>query len=352
VVLDAAQVARNEVVVGTKGTSVLTPTRDVWVQCDGGPLPSPDGHFLVYGQAADPVEAKQLNPVPVQPTLRRINTITGEDTLFLDGACAPAWSHDGRLAYVRGTTAGWSTLPYLGQVVVQTTVPSAPPQVWTDQADTYQWLLWAGPRLLAERLRWPTTPGASVESEIVALDGPGQTRVLAESYSTLVALSQDGERALLSTRDSQTAGDTGARLSLVRLADGAKLGSLDFCGHCLGSLETLVQGVWQGDRVVTLLGGTPTGSLHPDSELVVLSVAGNQPVVQQVLGFDDKRIGPTSLVDLVPQSGDQFLVVLGRFRPPSLMACDLGQRTCVLDRTLPTGYRDARIVQNPSRPEH
>src|SRR5439155_7339292 len=130
---------------------------------------SPDGRLVLYvvaHSAGSPVGTG------IVPSLRLIDLATDVDTLVADGACAPAWAPDGRLAYVQGAVAGWSpgSGPLPGAVLVRAS-PGGRPVEWSLRPAAYQHLRFVAGAILATRI-------AMDKSELVLFDRPGVQHVV------------------------------------------------------------------------------------------------------------------------------------------------------------------------------
>lgn len=301
------------------------PSRSVSVSYFGpdcgsaGAALSPDGRRLLYLSVAT------VGAI-ASPSLRLLDRLTGEDGIFAEGACAPAWAPDGRVAYLQGQGPVPTGDSYPTKIVVRASLFAAP-VTWTADAGTYIGVHWAGNRLFASR-RVPLS-GSAWAWELVLFLGPSATRSFGYE-SELVAVSPDGSRALVTTLPLVPLETTErATLRLIRLADGADLASLRLDPEA----ENLApDGAWRGDRVLASVGLFPGGAMHPSPGLFVISVAGDHLAVTAQFWFSSPFVG----VGPFASYGKPFFVdadrvgalfALGRVR---YIECDLADRSCLL----------------------
>lgn len=195
------------------------------------------------------------------PVVRRYDPATGADDEFRAGAYAPAVSTTGVVAWAEDLDGR-----YLAHASNPTRIVVAAPggdEPWSEGADRLLIPLgWAGDVLVT----YEQQAGAS--ARIVAFDGPGQERVLAER-GDVIAFSPDGESILLAEYPV-----AGTSFVLVRVGDGARLATAS------AEVRAFHGGHWQGDTVVA---PTTTG-------LLTLGVAGGglqvgEPVTMSLADF-------------------------------------------------------------------
>lgn len=250
-----------------------------WVSPIG--VVSPDGSQVAYNAwssvvTVDPLLSASDQHVAVgdvigTPSIRIVDTSSGVDSQFADGAYSLAWRSDGTIAYVRGQSAAYRfSLPYSGDIVVRP--PGAgTEQTWSLQPDRYIVAAWAGNTLLAYR----EGPGEILD--LLAFDGPNQERTLG-SHTILISVSPDGTQALVF--------DGGASVPTVRLLDiatGTELSSTDLfsavpAGQTLYPHFLGYGGDWSGEYVVA----------ESDVGLVRLRIVGGVVSVTEILAFDSK----------------------------------------------------------------
>jgi hypothetical protein len=261
----------------------------------------------------------------VVPGVRTVDLATGTDTLVAEGACNPAWSESGALAYVKGVAAGGTEGdPYLGRVVVRSV--DGRESVWTADAARYEIAGWAGGRLLLYRF-------VRFESELLVIDPVTGLRSLAADAS-VIALAPDGSRALVSTMPTLPLNDSErATLRLLRLVDGVELSSLRLDPE----IENLSSsGSWRGDRIVATVGLFPGGISHPGPELFTISVAGNRIAIVEELVFESPLVGPGPFATITePFFKDASHVgALWWFAGMRYLECDLTAHRCSLSADL------------------
>jgi hypothetical protein len=267
------------------------PVRWLGATC-GGAVPDASNRHLPYttteaGEVLPPTPHRPASREPARgliPSLRRLDLQTGADTLLADLACGPAWSADGRLAYVQtvgpDTEEGWH-FP-LGYVMVQAS-PDSAAVPWTAEPQPLGGLVWANDRLLAQRGR---PRPASPAQDLVALDGSGAVQVLAAG-ATLIALSPDGTRALVTT--PQTSLPEYAA-SLIRVADGALLAYEPLPPWQAPNLAA--NATWVENRVFATVGRAPAyaSSAPPWPTIVVIAVADDHIEIEHVISMRRSEI--------------------------------------------------------------
>jgi WD40 repeat protein len=309
---------------------------------------SPDGSSVVYDAwtdlvTIDPVKSYSQQGITdgqplAEPSLRVIDTTTGTDTLLINGAYSFAWRMDGAVAFVKGTdTEVKANVPYTGDIVVRESL-NGPDEVWTSSPDYYVAVAWAEQTLLAYRI------GEGESADLRALSGPGQSRLIAAD-ATLVAVSPDGTRALISQSSAGAA-------SVIDVATGSTLANLDLLqtldpttGEPLGYLA--YAGSWVGDRVAAE-GGSGIVILDVTSSKLSLHSVLSLPSAQFPMHPHEPRFIDTtgsSVIAWVPIPGS------GGQAPGRLylyLNCNVDDAVC---RVGPTrGSRVFYPVSNPSRP--
>ena len=287
---------------------------------------APDGRRALYVVArttGDGVVRRDGVPLSgndeVAPSLRLIDLATDVDTLVADGACAPAWAADGRIAYVQGAVAGWSPGrgPRSGTIVVRAT-PGSRPAVWSSEAAGYQDLRFVGGGILATRL----DPDMSA---LVLFGRPGAARVVGRKMQ-LIAVAPSGSRALVTTIPDLY-GSERATVRLLRLPDGGELSSLRLDPEA----ENLAPGgSWQGVRVVTSVGFFPGGTTHPRPALFILDTTGDRLRIEEEFGFASRLVGPGPFADFQQPSFVDSSHVAGLFGyfGERYLSCDLVAHVC------------------------
>jgi hypothetical protein len=212
-------------------------------------VPSPDGRYLVYNawrelRRDDPSlswsdQGIEPGDALATPSIRVYDVVAEADTALEEGAFSLAWRADGALGYFKGAQREYRAgVPFVGDIVVRTSLDGRP-EVWSPEQARYVVVAWAGRTLIAYREREGET------LDVVALDAPGQLRVLA-SDSALVALSPDGRRALVEQGPAQGR----PALRVLDVASGEQEAALDLTtvDPAVGTIG--YAGDWHGDRVV------------------------------------------------------------------------------------------------------
>jgi hypothetical protein len=194
---------------------------------------------------------------------------------------------------------------------------------------------WAGERLIAYRL-------TDVSADVLALDGPHRSRVLARN-SFLVALSPDGRLAFTSQP-----GSAGATVRVVDVATGSPTGRLSLRAGANSSEPTtfVAGGSWVGDHVV---GATNLG-------LLVFKVESRRITLEQTINVD-LTLFPTSLQEpRFDPSGRRIVAWAELAAKPrqavaetALLECDRMTLRCRQGPPAP-GLQAPRVLYNPSRP--
>ena len=272
-----------------------------------------------------------------RPVVRLRDARAERDEVIADGAFSVAWRSDGVLAYFKGLTRRVRDLNrFRGHLVVTGGRERA--VRWTPEPGRYIAAAWGGDRLVAYRL---STTGAP---DLLVFDGPGRVRVLAER-SVLVALSPDGERALVAQR-----GDAGATVSVVALTSGAVERRLALDRTATRSRQPVTDvasgGSWRGDLVVATT----------NSGLIVLRIGASAIAVEQVLRFDLAAF-PVGVNEPQLQPGGRRIAAWAELAPrprqvvpdAAILVCDRLALRCRQGRSAP-GLAPPRPIYNPSRP--
>jgi hypothetical protein len=311
---------------------------------------SQDGRYIVYDAWTDETTLDPERSFSQQgivqgqplgrPSLHLLDTATGSDTLFQDGAYSFAWRTDGAVAYFKSQDPDFrANQPYVGEVMVQSSL-QADPVSWTSDPDRYIVIAWAGQTLLAYRV------GEGEVLDLVSFSAPGKEQLLSSS-SVLVAVSPDGSQVLVS---QGTAGSGTARL--VEVVGGGETARLDLSqaidpatGQPLRYLS--YGGSWVDNRIAAEGG----------SGIVIFNVDSSELRVEKVLSFPSTQF-PMPIHE--PQFTDETAsrVVAwapipgkGGLDPDRLymyLDCALASRACV--HGPPRGDRSFYHIYNPSRP--
>lgn len=290
-------------------------------------VPTPDGRSIFYNSWID------LGGGAGRPVLRVLDVETGVDSAVQEGAFSVALHPDGRIATFSKSEPDYVPSPderYVGHIVVRDGLSGEPVQ-WTVDEDRYIVVGWAGDTLLAYR------QGCCEILDIVALDGPGQVRVLGRG-GNVVAISPDGGRGFMV--GGVDGSDFGGLGRVVDVATGEVLAQID-----LSTTEDPVTGrsvapptyggSWDGDRIVATSNG-----------LVVMRVSGESIVVERDYRIPDVRFGAYE-----PQweRGHvvAWAVLPGSGRPTAYLDCDLEQERCFVG---PPSAESMYRAYNPSRP--
>jgi hypothetical protein len=211
-------------------------------------VPSSDGRYVAYNawrelREDDPALSWQDQGISpgdplARPSIRLHDLESGTDRKYVDGALSLAWRSDGAIAYFKGADPDYRAgVRYVGDVFVRDTVQGSARR-WTEKPDRYVVAGWAGSTLLVYRV------GAGESLDVLALDGPGKSRVLAANAG-LVAVSPDGTRAFI-----EHGPESGPpRVNLLAVANGGHLASLDLTTVDPSVGVVGYSGDWQGDLV-------------------------------------------------------------------------------------------------------
>jgi hypothetical protein len=266
------------------------------------------------------------------PTLWIHDLGSGRDTVIDTNSFSAAVRGDGAIAYVRGTDVYRAFTRYTGDLVVRSSA-SAPAVVWSTQPAYYVAAAWAGNTLLAYRV------GEGERLDVLALDGPGQQRVLMAD-ANLVAVSPDGTQAFLASD-----ADVPGLVSIVNVADGTVAATLDLGSLDQGILWAAYGGSWSGDLVAA-----PT-----NAGIAVFDVASGSIELRELLKppsgtFANGIVEPqfSGDTDHIAARGDAALNGSDEDGTAAL-DCDLAAATCVAGPTEP-GRDWLHPAYNPSRP--
>lgn len=309
---------------------------------------SPDGRYVLYESfQTGGVLHGTATPVPgtrVTPTLRLLDLQTGQDRLYVAGAWGPVWGADGRVAYTRGVDPAWTLdAAYPSQVVVRSSL-DAPASVWTSTPGRFRCLAWAGPRLICQEGGYPPS-GKAFPDDLLIFSGRDSFVPLGLPQPTLVAISPDGARALVTSLAVQ--GDGLAVAHLVDLASGQDISALKLPA----TLENLAtDGEWLGNRIVAAHGWSPNRDLHPAPGLAILAVDGNRLTLEHVYTFGPRVIlggGPFAQVSQPRFVGRDLAHVGMLWGSRGYLDCHLDAARCLLGPEL---AGRVAFIGNPSRP--
>ncbi|HEX9377009.1 MAG TPA: hypothetical protein VGB19_12325 [Actinomycetota bacterium] len=149
------------------------------------------------------------------PSIRQFDVDSGQDALFATNAVSFAVTSEGStVAYVQLDGPSWRMdTPLRGTIMVRGPEMDAP---WAT-GETFFVVGWAGDTLLAYR------ENEGEIADVLALDGPGQVRTLAEG-ALIVALSPDGTQVMLA---GQADGSSiPMSVEVVNVADGSVAASI------------------------------------------------------------------------------------------------------------------------------
>jgi hypothetical protein len=321
----------------------------------GGIAPDASGRFFLYTHVT---EGEPLTSAPVRPyswdpertfipAIGLLDAEGGEDHPFAEPACGPAWSSDGRIAYVQPlapeTSAPWH-YP-VGRLEVRPSL-AAGAEPWTEEPQAFGELVWAGEHLIAQRGR-PHSDYPILE-DLVVFDAPNTMRTLAPG-GRLVALSPDGTRALVTTPGDRSDGYRYEAL-IVQVEDGAVLASMVLPRWELANLAT--GGSWDGDRVLTTVGRTADATSPPGPTIVILDVGEDTLEIERVISLLGREIGGLGIYDSIYGTqliGDSDRLGFWVARPTVgtfYGECNLHTHSCLLSQD-PNGRG---FVESNSRP--
>lgn len=280
--------------------------------------------------------AQSILPGQVEgrPSIRALNLASGSSSLIVDGANSFALSGD-RLAYVLGTTPDYTnSKPYLGTIHVRNLGDPATDVVLEGSEADWRIAAWAGDTLLA----YQQGEGESLNLFSIKPDG---SRSLTAANSGLVAVSPDGTQAAITSLEQ------GAILTIVDLATGAVVSSLNGAGALAGNVSggLMARGDWDGSRIVAALRDRP-------GYAIVTTAAGVlAPTSVQEL---DQASFPWGVA--TPTFADDGAVTLTAFTPGGRWGGTRGGHvltcfsTCQDDPVADPLSAEPQRVYNPSRP--
>ena len=304
-------------------------------------VPSPDGQSIAYNTfsyliSIDPEKSwsqQGVHPGDAvgTPSIHLVDLASGNDTVLANGAFSLAWRADGAIAYFQGQSDNYyADQPFLGNVMVRQTVGAAP-EPWTNDPDRYIVAAWAGSRLLVYR----ESEGEWLD--LLAFDGPGQSRVLA-SGADLVAVSPDGSQILASQPGVASLIDVGTGKTLASL----DLGQVDpVTGQPIGHLA--YGGSWVGGEI----------AVEGGPGLVLLGVTGSSITVMDAIALSPSVFPMPAHEPRLSADGARIVAwtpLLGAAgqRTYAYLDCAIATRSCVKGPVVdvPGFY----AVYNPSRP--
>lgn len=195
------------------------------------------------------------NGTPIDTsTIRLLDLTTGEDSLLLSGARSMALRADGKFAYAKGVEENYRyNFPYLQRIMVQDGL-SGSPECWTTDSGIYSVLQWAKGALFVERQY------EGEATEVVALTGPDQMKLIVGQDERLLAVSPDGSQIAVASGICDPSGETCLRI--VRWETGAEVCRLRMDQVLDPASGEKVQlgrrGSWEGSTLI--VGLTPTGA--------------------------------------------------------------------------------------------
>jgi len=308
-------------------------------------VPTADGDQLVYStwrelRHQDPKlswSKQGIHPGDAlgKPTLWIHDFESGRNKEVDANSFSAAVRSDGAIAYVRGTDVYRAFTNYTGEIVVRSSV-AAQPVVWSAKPAEYITAAWAGNTLLAYRV------GEGEQLDVLAFDGPGKQRLLMAD-ANVVAVSPDGTLAFLANE-----ADIPGSVSVVSVADGTILETLDLGSLNQGILWAAYGGSWSGDLVAA---PTNTG-------VALFDVANGAISLKELLKTD-----PNAFADGIvePQFSGDTQHIIARGDAPTgnttapdedsttALECDLATAVC-LARTTDPGRAWLHPAYNPSRP--
>ncbi len=270
------------------------------------------------------------------PSVRRLDLLSGGDTLVAEGAFSVALRSDGALAWFQGDGSAYrANTPFVGRLVVD--LGGGKTEAWTDSG-RYVAVAWAGDTLLAyQELEGET-------HDLLAIDGPNDARVLLQG-ADLVALDPDGTQAFVATASYPPTA------SIVDVSSGKEIASLDLTvatdGNSGLAAERLAYaGSWLGNSVVAESAGG----------LTVFSVSSGVIAVKRILQFP---VGEYPFPPHEPRFvGDEETIVLwlpvpghggkAEGREYVYALCDVSSLDCQVSAEL--GDKILNAAFNPSRP--
>jgi hypothetical protein len=321
----------------------------------GGIAPDSSGQYFLYTRVTEgePLLSGLVRPYSSEseraklPSIRLLDAESGDDSIFADSGCGPAWSAEGRIAYVQPRDPASQPYEYyLASHLIVHSSREHRAEVWTGEPQAFGGLVWAGDRLLAHRGR--PRSDFPLQEDLVVFEAPGAMRTVVRG-GKLIALSPDGARALVTTLGDHSGGYQYDAL-IVRLEDGAVLARKVLPQWELANLAA--GGTWDGDRVFATIGRAAAATAPPGPMIVILDVGDGGLEIERVinlLGMETRRLG---LYDRIYDArlvsdGERIGFWVSR---PTLGGfygeCDLAARGCLLSQN-PNGRG---FVASSSRP--
>lgn len=306
-------------------------------------VPAPDRRTVLYAtwrqlRADDPAQSWSKQGIELGdplgiPEIRRVDLVTGSDTLYVSGATSPMISSSGAVAYVRGTSSAYTAGDsYQGTIVVRASF-DAPPVTWTATPQKYAIAAWADTHLLAYEI------GEGESLSLVVLDGPDRIRALAPG--TLVALSGDAGSAFI-----EQSGRVPVQVAVVNIEDGlvAETLPIDQGAAATYGIDVLsYAGAWTGNFIVARTG---TG-------LVIFEETVDGLIINDALSFDPGPF-PSGVIQLrFSQADGSEITAWGDQTDPTgvvrtvELVCQRVTRTCT---SFPMVDQLAQPGFNPSAP--
>ena len=297
-------------------------------------VPSPSGRFVAYNSwrwTRDVDWKKTFSDQGISigdtlgvPRVRVRDLTTRTEVALEEGTMSPAFRSDGALAYfVADPPAYRANAPVSGRVVVRES-PRSSPVVWTPEPDQYVVLAWAGRTLIVYRSH-------ADGGDILAVSGPGATRVLARAAGFL-AVTRDGRHVVV---------DEGAQgpepmIRVRSVTDGRETAAFALrqaVDPTSGAATTWVAGPgsWTDN---TLL-------VRSSSGLLVLEVTPERIAVDQVIRVDLEQFtrGAVTEARFADPEGRTFVWSAGvpGAEPPTVAqyVCDRFRLTCTRSAPVP-----------------
>jgi hypothetical protein len=250
------------------------------------------------------------------PSLR-VHDDAGKDFLLARGAYSAAWRQDGAIAFVKGLDPNFRAgRIYTGQVVVRRGI-HGPDVVWTNEPAHYVVYSWAGDRLLFYRI------GLGEKAELMAADGPGKIRPLADGSA--IAISPDATRVAVLSEDA-------TNVRVLDVATGSEQSWLDVTTATTPLAWVAYSGSWIGDHIVA-----------PASAGLAVFHAGSRSLeLEQVLSLDRTQF-PVGVQEprFVDEAGNEIAAsadippAKGRDGVSFLLQCDRIARSCQRSASAP-----------------
>lgn len=278
------------------------------------------------------------------PTIRLVDTASGQDRLVVTGARSMAVRADGAFACTEGVDADYRyNVTYMRRVVVRPTL-DADPVVWTSDADQYTVLQWAGDALFVFR---ETLGGGG---DVLAFTGPDAcTRIVPEGQ-TYLGLSPDGAH-ILTFSGGFAGSDEPLVLHRIDWRSGAEVATLslgDVLDPATGEpVSAMPVASWEGERVAV--------GLNP-AHLALVGTAGSLLTLEDVVTFQYPNVRPGVLHDIMLDEAGSAVSLVASEGPRTVEL----ERTSVITYDLVSGECSrwispgapavTRFVRNPSRP--